>query len=94
MQDLGGALGDFPSPSHTLAEGGHRNGEAADYVVTQVACASSLPIFPVSTSVHLCGWTCCRQRSRRKRGRGQSCDPGSVERVQRELIKMSDPTLL
>lgn len=70
MQDLGGALGDFPSPSHTLAEGGHRNGEAADYVVTQVACASSLPIFPVSTSVHLCGWTCCRQRSRRKRGRG------------------------
>ena len=43
MQDLGGALEDFPSPSHTLAEGGHRSGEAADYVVAEVACASCLP---------------------------------------------------
>lgn len=35
-QDLSSALEAFPSPEHTLSEGGHRNGEAADYVVSEV----------------------------------------------------------
>lgn len=35
-EGLQAALESFPSPSHTLSEGGHRNGEAADYVVSEV----------------------------------------------------------
>mmetsp|Transcript_1655 Transcript_1655/g.4818 ORF Transcript_1655/g.4818 Transcript_1655/m.4818 type:complete len:394 (-) Transcript_1655:573-1754(-) len=35
-QELASALEDFPSPAHTLEEGGHHNGEAADFVIGEV----------------------------------------------------------
>ena len=35
-QGLSAALESFPSPSHTLTEGGHTAGEAADYVFGEV----------------------------------------------------------
>lgn len=35
-QGLRTALESFPSPAHTLSEGGHRDGEAADYVISEV----------------------------------------------------------
>ena len=35
-QGLSAALESFPSPSHTLIEGGHTAGEAADYVFGEV----------------------------------------------------------
>lgn len=36
LQGLSAALKSFPSPSHTLTEGGHTDGEAADYVFGKV----------------------------------------------------------
>lgn len=36
LQGLSDALRSFPSPSHTLTEGGHTDGEAADYVFGKV----------------------------------------------------------
>ena len=35
-QALKEALADFPSPSHTLEQGGHQAGEAAEFVVAEV----------------------------------------------------------
>lgn len=35
-EGLRGALESFPSPAHTLADGGHTDGEAADYIIGEV----------------------------------------------------------
>lgn len=35
-QELRQALDDFPSPHHTLAEGGHTPGEGADFAIAEV----------------------------------------------------------
>ena len=35
-QGLRRALDSFPSPTHTLTEGGHTDGEAADYIICEV----------------------------------------------------------
>jgi hypothetical protein len=41
-QGLRRALDSFPSPTHTLTEGGHTDGEAADYIICEVCPLSRL----------------------------------------------------